>query len=112
MAKMKGRGIVCQQSGTFDHEIDVRRRSKQYGVGRDQAAVDNIVFPTGKKIPAREGRLVNLGCGTPASELRDESSFAKPDHRADRAVRRATRTIRRRLYVLPKHLAEKVARLQ
>ena len=76
--------------------------------------VDHVIFPgAGKRIILlAKGRLVNLGCGTGHPELRDVVQLRQPDHRADRAVHPNRRTTKPgKVYVLPKHLDEKVARL-
>ena len=73
-----------------------------------------MIFPDGKRIILlAKGRLVNLGCGTGHPSYVMSSLVRQPDHRADRAVH-AQRTTYQvgKVYVLPKHLDEKVARLQ
>ncbi len=73
-----------------------------------------MIFPDGKRIILlAKGRLVNLGCAHRPSQLRDEFVLRQPDHRPDRVVaptRRGSYPVG--VYTLPKHLDEKVARLQ
>lgn len=110
MAKMKDQAIVCN-IGHFDNEIDVTSLDK-YKWDEIKPQVDHVEFPNGKKIILlAKGRLVNLGCGTGHPSYVMSSSFANQTiaqielftHQADYPVG---------VYVLPKHLDEKVAVLQ
>jgi adenosylhomocysteinase len=110
MKRMKNNAIVCN-IGHFDNEIDVAGL-KQYEWDNIKAQVDHVVFPDGKRIILlAEGRLVNLGCGTGHPSYVMSSSFANQviaqielyTHKEKYPVG---------VYVLPKHLDEKVARLQ
>ena len=72
-----------------------------------------MIFPDGKRIILlAEGRLVNLGCGTGHPSYVMSSLVRQPGDRADRAVHAARDKYPVGVYVLPKHLDEKVARLQ
>src|SRR6478752_4254020 len=100
MKKMKDQAIVCN-IGHFDNEIEVAAL-KQYTWENIKPQVDHITFPDGKKIiMLAKGRLVNLGCATGHPSYVMSSSFTNPKDYAVGEV-----------YVLPKHLDEKVARLQ
>ena len=111
MKRMKDQAIVCN-IGHFDNEIDVASL-KQYQWENIKPQVDHVIFPDGKRIILlAEGRLVNLGCGTGHPSLRDELVVRQPDDRADRALHRNGDKYPVGVYVLPKHLDEKVARLQ
>ena len=112
MRAMKDQAIVCN-IGHFDNEIQVAAL-KQYAWENIKPQVDQVEFPDGKRIILlAEGRLVNLGCATGHPSLRDELVVREPDARADRALDTASgHSIRGQVYVLPKHLDEKVARLQ
>jgi adenosylhomocysteinase len=110
MIKMKDQAIVCN-IGHFDNEIEVAAIEK-YRWEEIKPQVDHIIFPDGKRIILlAKGRLVNLGCGTGHPSYVMSSSFANqtiaqielfcnPDNYPVG------------VYVLPKHLDEKVARLQ
>jgi adenosylhomocysteinase len=115
MAAMKDQAIVCN-IGHFDNEIDVASLSKcKWEEIKPQ--VDHVIFPAKGKKPSKriillaKGRLVNLGCGTGHPSFVMSSSFRQPDDRADRAVHQAHFYKAGKVYVLPKHLDEKVARL-
>ena len=115
MKRMKNNAIVCN-IGHFDNEIDVAAL-KQYTWENIKPQVDHVIFPDGKRIILlAEGRLVNLGLRHRASVVRDELVVRQPGDGADRAVDRCARPAAGRypvgVYVLPKHLDEKVARLQ
>ncbi len=115
MARMKDQAIVCN-IGHFDNEIDVASL-KQYTWENIKPQVDHILFPAKGGEPAKriillaEGRLVNLGCGTGHPSYVMSSSFANQTiaqielyaHHDKYPVG---------VYTLPKHLDEKVARLQ
>jgi len=109
MAKMKDQSIVCN-IGHFDSEIDIASVEK-YQWEEIKPQVDHIIFPDGKRIIVlAKGRLVNLGCATGHPSFVMSASFSNQtiaqielfNHTADYPVG---------VYVLPKHLDEKVARL-
>ena len=110
MAKMKDQAIVCN-IGHFDNEIDVVSLEK-YVWDEIKPQVDHVVFPNGKKIILlAKGRLVNLGCGTGHPSYVMSSSFA------NQTIAQIELFTRQKdypvgVYVLPKHLDEKVAVLQ
>jgi adenosylhomocysteinase len=110
MKKMKNNAIVCN-IGHFDNEIDVAAL-KQYRWENIKPQVDHVIFPDGKRIILlAEGRLVNLGCGTGHPSYVMSSSFANQTlAQIELHVNNAKYPIG--VYVLPKHLDEKVARLQ
>jgi adenosylhomocysteinase len=110
MKKMKNNSIVCN-IGHFDNEIDVAAL-KQYTWENIKPQVDHVIFPDGKRIILlAEGRLVNLGCGTGHPSYVMSSSFANQTlAQIELHVNTAKYPIG--VYVLPKHLDEKVARLQ
>ena len=112
MAKMKDQAIVCN-IGHFDNEIDVASLEK-YKWEEIKPQVDHVIFPDGKRIILlAKGRLVNLGCGTGHPSYVMSLVVRQPDDRADRAVHATATTYQvGKVYVLPKHLDEKVARLQ
>jgi adenosylhomocysteinase len=110
MAKMKDQAIVCN-IGHFDNEIDIAG-VKKYKWENIKPQVDHIIFPDGKRIILlAEGRLVNLGCGTGHPSYVMSSSFA---NQVIAQIELYTNTDKYPVgvYVLPKHLDEKVARLQ
>ncbi|MDH4114069.1 MAG: adenosylhomocysteinase [Burkholderiaceae bacterium] len=110
MKKMKDQAIVCN-IGHFDNEIDVASL-KQYTWEEIKPQVDHIIFPDGKRIILlAQGRLVNLGCGTGHPSYVMSSSFA---NQVIAQIELFTNTEKYPVgvYVLPKHLDEKVARLQ
>jgi len=110
MKKMKDQAIVCN-IGHFDNEIDVAAL-KQYPWENIKPQVDHVIFPDGKRIILlAEGRLVNLGCGTGHPSYVMSSSFA---NQVIAQIELFTNTEQYALgvHVLPKHLDEKVARLQ
>src|SRR6202163_2277462 len=114
MRRMKNNAIVCN-IGHFDNEIDVASL-KAYTWDNIKPQVDHIIFPDGKRIILlAEGRLVNLGCGTGHPSYVMSSSFANQvmaqiELWADTRERTGKYPVG--VYVLPKHLDEKVARLQ
>ena len=111
MAKMKDQAIVCN-IGHFDNEIDVASLSK-YTWENIKPQVDHIIFPDGKRIILlAEGRLVNLGCGTGHPSYVMSSSFANQTIAQIELWTRKDDYEVGKVYVLPKHLDEKVARLQ
>jgi adenosylhomocysteinase len=110
MKRMKHNAIVCN-IGHFDNEIDVASL-KQYKWDNIKPQVDHIILPDGRRlILLAEGRLVNLGCGTGHPSYVMSSSFA---NQTIAQVELFTQTAKYPIgvYVLPKHLDEKVARLQ
>ena len=110
MKKMKNQAIVCN-IGHFDNEIDVASL-KQYTWDNIKPQVDHVIFPDGKKILLlAEGRLVNLGCGTGHPSYVMSSSFANQTI-AQIELYTRTQDYPIGVYTLPKHLDEKVARLQ
>ena len=110
MAKMKDQAIVCN-IGHFDNEIDVAAL-KKYTWENIKPQVDHVIFPNGKRIILlAEGRLVNLGCGTGHPSYVMSSSFANQTI-AQIELFSQTDKYPVGVYVLPKHLDEKVARLQ
>jgi adenosylhomocysteinase len=107
---MKNNAIVCN-IGHFDNEIDVASL-KQYTWDNIKPQVDHIIFPDGKRIILlAEGRLVNLGCGTGHPSYVMSSSFAN-QVLAQIELYGNTAQYPIGVYILPKHLDEKVARLQ
>ncbi|HCM39931.1 MAG: adenosylhomocysteinase [Bdellovibrionales bacterium GWC1_52_8] len=110
MIKMKDQAIVCN-IGHFDNEIDVASLEK-YKWEEIKPQVDHIIFPTGRRIILlAKGRLVNLGCGTGHPSYVMSSSFANQTI-AQIELYSHTEKYPLGVYTLPKHLDEKVARLQ
>src|SRR3989338_1626211 len=110
MAKMKDKAIVCN-IGHFDNEIDVASVEK-YQWEEIKPQVDHVIFPDGKRIILlAKGRLVNLGCGTGHPSYVMSSSFANQTIAQIELFTR-TKDYPVGVYTLPKHLDEKVARLQ
>ena len=110
MKRMKHNAIVCN-IGHFDNEIDVAAL-KQYPWENIKPQVDHVIFPDGKRIILlAEGRLVNLGCGTGHPSYVMSSSFANQTLAQIELFANPGR-YPVGVYVLPKHLDEKVARLQ
>src|SRR3954451_4030484 len=110
MKKMKDQAIVCN-IGHFDNEIEVAALA-QYKWEEIKPQVDHIIFPDGKRIILlAKGRLVNLGCGTGHPSYVMSSSFA---NQTIAQIELFTNTAKYPVgvYTLPKHLDEKVARLQ
>jgi adenosylhomocysteinase len=108
--RMKDQAIVCN-IGHFDNEIEVAAL-RQYTWDNIKPQVDHVVFPDGKRIILlAEGRLVNLGCGTGHPSYVMSSSFAN-QVLAQIELYVNTKNYPVGVYVLPKHLDEKVARLQ
>ncbi|WP_332777096.1 adenosylhomocysteinase [Polaromonas sp.] len=110
MAKMKDQAIVCN-IGHFDNEIDVAALEKcQWDEIKPQ--VDHVIFPDGKRIILlAKGRLVNLGCGTGHPSFVMSSSFANQTIAQIELFTKQADYEVGKVYVLPKHLDEKVARL-
>jgi len=109
MVKMKNQAIVCN-IGHFDNEIDVASLEK-YEWEEIKPQVDHVIFPDGKRIILlAKGRLVNLGCAT------GHPSFVMSNSFTNQVLAQIELFIRndqygKDVYVLPKHLDEKVARL-
>ena len=110
MAAMKDEAIVCN-IGHFDNEIDVASLEKlQWDEIKPQ--VDHVIFPDGKKITLlAKGRLVNLGCATGHPSFVMSSSFANQTIAQIELYTKPDQYQSGKVYVLPKHLDEKVARL-
>ncbi len=115
MAAMKDQAIVCN-IGHFDNEIDVASLSKcKWEEIKPQ--VDHVIFPAKGKKPAKRiillarGRLVNLGCGTGHPSFVMSSSFANQTIAQIELFTKPKSYKVGQVYVLPKHLDEKVARL-
>ena len=110
MAKMKNQAIVCN-IGHFDNEIDVASLEK-YLWEEIKPQVDHVIFPDGKRIILlAKGRLVNLGCATGHPSYVMSSSFANQTI-AQIEIFTNPGKYPIGVYTLPKHLDEKVARLQ
>ena len=111
MAKMKNQAIVCN-IGHFDNEIDVASHRKVLQWEEIKPQVDHVIFPDGKRIILlAKGRLVNLGCGTGHPSYVMSSSFANQTI-AQIELYTRSQDYPVGVYTLPKHLDEKVARLQ
>ncbi|MFO1370873.1 MAG: adenosylhomocysteinase [Candidatus Competibacteraceae bacterium] len=109
MARMKNQAIVCN-IGHFDSEIAVASL-KQYRWENIKPQVDHVVFPDGKRIILlAEGRLVNLGCATGHPSFVMSNSFTNQVLAQIELFNHRDR-YENKVYVLPKHLDEKVARL-
>ena len=110
MRAMKDQAIVCN-IGHFDNEIDIASLEK-YEWDEIKPQVDHITFPDGKKIiMLAKGRLVNLGCGTGHPSFVMSSSFANQTIAQIELFTQPEKYEVGQVYVLPKHLDEKVARL-
>jgi adenosylhomocysteinase len=110
MARMKDQAIVCN-IGHFDSEIDIASLEK-YQWEEIKPQVDHIIFPDGKRIILlAKGRLVNLGCGTGHPSYVMSSSFANQTL-AQIELWANPGKYEIGVYTLPKHLDERVARLQ
>ncbi len=110
MVKMKDQAIVCN-IGHFDNEIDIASIEK-YEWEEIKPQVDHVKFPDGKKIiMLAKGRLVNLGCGTGHPSFVMSSSFANQTIAQIELFTQPKKYEVGQVYVLPKHLDEKVARL-
>ncbi len=110
MQRMKHNAIVCN-IGHFDNEIDVAAL-KRYQWENIKPQVDHVIFPDGKRIILlAEGRLVNLGCATGHPSYVMSSSFA---NQVMAQIELFTNTAKYPIgvYIMPKALDEKVARLQ
>ena len=110
MRTMKDQAIVCN-IGHFDNEIDVASL-EQYDWEEIKPQVDHIIFPDGKRIILlARGRLVNLGCATGHPSLVMSTSFTNQVLAQIELFTDQDKKYRKDVYVLPKHLDEKVARL-
>ena len=109
MARMKNQAIVCN-IGHFDNEIDVAGL-KQYQWENIKPQVDHVIFPDGKRIILlAEGRLVNLGCAHGHPSFVMSASFTN-QVLAQIELHNNKGQYDNKVYVLPKHLDEEVARL-
>ena len=112
MAAMKDQSIVCN-IGHFDNEIQVAELEKNCQWEEIKPQVDHVIFPDGKRIILlAKGRLVNLGCATGHPSYVMSSSFANQTIAQMELYCHPDRYENGKVYVLPKHLDEKVARLQ
>jgi adenosylhomocysteinase len=110
MKAMKDQAIVCN-IGHFDNEIQVATL-EQYEWEEIKPQVDHVIFPDGKRIILlAKGRLVNLGCGTGHPSFVMSSSFANQTIAQIELFTHSDFYENGKVYVLPKHLDEKVARL-
>jgi len=108
---MKDQAIVCN-IGHFDNEIDIAALEKTCKWEEIKPQVDHVIFPDGKKIILlAKGRLVNLGCGTGHPSFVMSSSFANQTIAQIELFSHSDAYDVGKVYVLPKHLDEKVARL-
>jgi adenosylhomocysteinase len=109
MIQMRHQAIVCN-IGHFDNEIDVASL-KQYPWENIKPQVDHVIFPTGRRIILlAQGRLVNLGCATGHPSFVMSNSFTNQVLAQIELWKHGDR-YQNQVYVLPKHLDEKVARL-
>jgi len=110
MRAMKDEAIVCN-IGHFDNEIDIASIEK-YEWDEIKPQVDHVRFPDGKKIiMLAKGRLVNLGCATGHPSFVMSASFANQTIAQIELFTKSSQYENGQVYVLPKHLDEKVARL-
>jgi len=111
MKRMKDQAIVCN-IGHFDNEIDIASVKDHCRWENIKPQVDHVIFPDGKRIiMLAEGRLVNLGCGTGHPSFVMSSSFANQTIAQIELWTHRDAYESGKVYVLPKHLDEKVARL-
>jgi len=109
MLKMKDQAIICN-IGHFDSEIDIASVQK-YQWENIKPQVDHVIFPTGRRIIVlAQGRLVNLGCATGHPSFVMSCSFAN-QVLAQIELWKNGENYQNDVYVLPKQLDEKVARL-
>ncbi|MGB3071133.1 MAG: adenosylhomocysteinase [Ottowia sp.] len=112
MKAMKDQAIVCN-IGHFDNEIDVASLEEKCQWEEIKPQVDHVIFKGGKRIILlAKGRLVNLGCGTGHPSYVMSSSFANQTIAQIELFAHSKNYEVGQVYVLPKHLDEKVARLQ
>jgi adenosylhomocysteinase len=110
MKAMKHEAIVCN-IGHFDSEIDIASLEKNYKWDEIKPQVDHVIFPDGKKIIVlAKGRLVNLGCATGHPSFVMSASFSNQTI-AQIELFSHHKNYQKKVYVLPKKLDEKVARL-
>jgi adenosylhomocysteinase len=110
MKAMKNEAIVCN-IGHFDSEIDIASLEKHYKWEEIKPQVDHVIFPDGKKIIVlAKGRLVNLGCATGHPSFVMSASFSNQTIAQMELFQNAAK-YEKKVYVLPKKLDEKVARL-
>jgi len=111
MARMKDQAIVCN-IGHFDNEIEVTELEARCQWDEVKPQVDHVIFPSGRRIILlAKGRLVNLGCGTGHPSFVMSSSFANQTIAQIELYGHPDGYDAGKVYVLPKHLDEKVARL-
>ena len=111
MKAMKDQSIVCN-IGHFDNEIQVAKLEEHCQWEEIKPQVDHVIFPDGKRIILlAKGRLVNLGCGTGHPSFVMSSSFANQTIAQIELFTKPDAYEAGKVYVLPKHLDEKVARL-
>ncbi len=109
VSRMRNQAILCN-IGHFDSEIDIQGL-RQYQWENIKPQVDHVIFPDGKRIIVlAEGRLVNLGCATGHPSFVMSASFTNQVLAQIELFERASHYANQ-VYVLPKHLDEKVARL-
>jgi adenosylhomocysteinase len=109
MVRMKHNAIVCN-IGHFDSEIDIASL-RQYPWDNIKPQVDHVIFPSGKRlIVLAQGRLVNLGCATGHPSFVMSNSFTN-QVLAQIELCNNSAKYEKKVYVLPKQLDEKVARL-
>ncbi|HYA38990.1 MAG TPA: adenosylhomocysteinase [Candidatus Methylomirabilis sp.] len=109
MKAMKNEAIVCN-IGHFDSEIDIASLEK-YQWEEIKPQVDHVIFPDGRKIIVlAKGRLVNLGCATGHPSFVMSASFSNQTIAQMELFNNAAK-YEKKVYVLPKQLDEKVARL-
>ncbi|WP_424894977.1 adenosylhomocysteinase [Tepidimonas sp. HKU79] len=112
MGRMKDQAIVCN-IGHFDNEIDVASLEARCRWEEIKPQVDHVIFEDGKRIILlAKGRLVNLGCATGHPSYVMSSSFANQTIAQIELFTHRDYYEVGKVYVLPKHLDEKVARLQ
>ena len=117
MAAMKHNAIVCN-IGHFDNEIDVAALETHCQWEEIKPQVDHVIFASADGKPGKriillaKGRLVNLGCGTGHPSYVMSSSFANQTIAQIELYTHSDYYEQGKVYVLPKHLDEKVARLQ
>jgi adenosylhomocysteinase len=109
MRAMKDRAIVCN-IGHFDNEIDIAALSNMQWI-EVKPQVDEVIFPDGKRLTVlAKGRLVNLGCATGHPAFVMSASFTN-QVMAQMELWAHADKYEKKVYTLPKHLDEKVARL-
>jgi len=110
MSRMKDQAILCN-IGHFDNEIDVAS-IEDLKWEEIKPQVDHVIFPDGKRIILlAKGRLVNLGCATGHPSFVMSASFTNQTIAQIELFTRGEAYEKGQVYVLPKHLDEKVARL-